>query len=814
MIRDYEIKKKLGVGTYGVVYMVSKKSKSQTNNDNNLYVIKQIPLFGLTSSEIKEVKSEANILSQIKSTYVVKYLDSFEENNNLNIVMEYCEGGDLEKIIENKKKFPLDEEFIWKIFIQITLGLTAIHNLKILHRDLKSSNIFLTKEFNVKIGDLGVAKKLSRGSFAKTIIGTPYYLSPEICEEKPYNEKSDIWALGCILYELCTFNHPFNAKSQGALILKILNSSPTPIKQSYNENLQKLINFILEKSMYKRPSCKTILKLPYIIEKIKKFKMNEEYQNIGLKLINKANNFKKIVIKRAKININDDDINIKKTNIKNYRDKCLTSNDGSANKNNTQFNKRNNPWSDYYTKNNQERKNAFDNKMIKKNTNNCLKKIANSNYKTKNNNSFVTKMAKINIIDLKNKKVNKNDKSPLNNKEKNNKLNRKVILKKDISKSVKNTAKKNEEKKNNPKKNEERKNTSKKIKNKIIKIDLTNTLELNQIINNYLDKGENLRDSKNLENIKEFADNLNNYFSYNYNIINNDSINKDNLPIILTNKDNNVEQNNERKEENNNINNNSNCKKEHEDILNFNIERLTPNKMGVNSYDELINDFSASRGPTIANSLNNNLSNNSSKSPFEYQIINNSINNYQNINNLNSRESSEFQVFDNKISNISNNLNNKDNNLCESDDDEKFDIINANNNEQEDENSEKDNSSEENVKTIIHCEEDNRISSVNNKDEKKRIIEDKNMLINRLESIKKEMLSLIGENDYNYVMELYSIIDKTKIDEIYFKIEEYVQKYEEDKKDKFDILYFKLISTDCQVQQKNNELQNLFLNDF
>jgi NIMA (never in mitosis gene a)-related kinase len=146
MIKDYEIKKKLGVGTYGIVYLVSKKTKNEINdNNNNLYVIKQIPLFGLTPSEKKEVKLEASILSQIKSTYVVKFFDSFEENNNLNIVMEYCEGGDLEKIISNKKKFPLEEDFIWKIFIQIALGLAAIHNLKILHRDLKTSNIFLTK---------------------------------------------------------------------------------------------------------------------------------------------------------------------------------------------------------------------------------------------------------------------------------------------------------------------------------------------------------------------------------------------------------------------------------------------------------------------------------------------------------------------------------------------------------------------------------------------------------------------------------------------------------------------------------------------
>ena len=94
------------------------------------------------------------------------------------------------------------------------LGLAYIHKKKILHRDIKSMNMFLSKGENIRIGDLGVAKVLQENvNFARTMVGTPYYLSPEMCEEKPYNDKSDIWALGCVLYELCTFKHPFEAKN-------------------------------------------------------------------------------------------------------------------------------------------------------------------------------------------------------------------------------------------------------------------------------------------------------------------------------------------------------------------------------------------------------------------------------------------------------------------------------------------------------------------------------------------------------------------------------------------------------------------------
>ena len=83
---------------------------------------------------------------------------------------------------------------------------------------------------------------------AHTIVGTPYYLSPELCEEKPYNHKSDIWSLGCVLYELCTFRHPFEANNQGALILKIVRGKFTPVSNMYSTDLKNLVNSLLEKN--------------------------------------------------------------------------------------------------------------------------------------------------------------------------------------------------------------------------------------------------------------------------------------------------------------------------------------------------------------------------------------------------------------------------------------------------------------------------------------------------------------------------------------------------------------------------------------
>ena len=281
-IHGYEIKQQIGTGSYGVVYKVQK--------DNKVYVLKQIPINpNSTISQIDSVKNEAKILSSLKSKYVVEYYDSFEENNCLNIIMEYCEGGDLGTYISNYQKMnsntSLNEDFIWKVFIQICFGLYDIHKQNILHRDLNSLNIFLTKEFQVKIGDLGVARVLQNTQYASTFIGTPLYLSPEICEEKPYNEKSDVWALGCILYEMASFKHPFNAKNQAALFLKILNGKYEPLSTKIPIDIKKMIERLLEKNYFKRPSMKEILLSTLFITKAQKVGMFDkllEYFNMSM----------------------------------------------------------------------------------------------------------------------------------------------------------------------------------------------------------------------------------------------------------------------------------------------------------------------------------------------------------------------------------------------------------------------------------------------------------------------------------------------------------------------------------------------------
>jgi len=159
----------------------------------------------MTKNQMTESAKEAMLMERLQNPYIVQMYDSFTSDRKINIVMELCENGDLGLHLKQQKGRNLSEQRIWKFFIEMCLGIQYLHTNRILHRDIKTINMFLTKNDNIKIGDLGVARELNQtANMAHTVVGTPYYLSPELCEEKPYNNKSDIWSLGCVLYELCT----------------------------------------------------------------------------------------------------------------------------------------------------------------------------------------------------------------------------------------------------------------------------------------------------------------------------------------------------------------------------------------------------------------------------------------------------------------------------------------------------------------------------------------------------------------------------------------------------------------------------------
>ena len=271
-LKDYKIIKLIGKGSFGEVYKVSK--------DNKFYALKiyQIKNEDATSSKenlenLKSIENEIKILSQLDNPFIVKLYEVFSLNQNYELldykgeekddtqmmclVLELCENGDLnDKIREKKQKNErFSENEILQYFYEILQGLYYLHKNRVIHRDLKTLNIFLTENNHIKIGDFGVSKKLINNNiYAYTFVGTPYYLSPEICLNKPYDEKSDVWSLGVVLYEMITLNKPFDSESQMGLFMKILKGKPAPInntiKHSYS---QKLINLIIENLLDKDP---------------------------------------------------------------------------------------------------------------------------------------------------------------------------------------------------------------------------------------------------------------------------------------------------------------------------------------------------------------------------------------------------------------------------------------------------------------------------------------------------------------------------------------------------------------------------------
>ena len=141
------------------------------------------------------------------------------------IIMEYCEVGDLSYHIKRKIKYGeyFNEWEIFNWFIQICFALEYVHARRVIHRDLKTQNIFLTGSLTIKLGDFGISRVLENSNAAAmTVVGTPYYMSPEACQSAPYTAKSDVWSLGIILYELCTLKHPFNADNLLGLVYKIV----------------------------------------------------------------------------------------------------------------------------------------------------------------------------------------------------------------------------------------------------------------------------------------------------------------------------------------------------------------------------------------------------------------------------------------------------------------------------------------------------------------------------------------------------------------------------------------------------------------
>ena len=279
---------KIGIGGGGnSVYIV----KNLTNGKK--LALKKIIINKDSPEEMQSCINEIKIFKQLKHPYLIEYEDSFLHKNKIYIVMEYANEKDLETKIKNYKlkNEQISENLIWKYFLQIISGISYLHSNKIIHRDIKGQNLLLSDD-NIKIGDFGTSKKMDNtNAFANTSLGTPFFLSPEICKGEPYNFKSDIWMIGCVLFELMTLELPFTGNNLPNIMNNIIYKPIPDISNlNYSDELKFLCVNLLKKNMNERISLNDIINRPFVKEKIKNLKIYFDNNN------NNINNFNNNII--------------------------------------------------------------------------------------------------------------------------------------------------------------------------------------------------------------------------------------------------------------------------------------------------------------------------------------------------------------------------------------------------------------------------------------------------------------------------------------------------------------------------------------
>ncbi|XP_065064442.1 serine/threonine-protein kinase Nek11-like [Rhopilema esculentum] len=274
----YNVCRKLGSGNFGTVFVVE-----DLKGDEKWKVLKEIPIGDLQPDETVDAVREARLLSKLDHPGIVKFYDSFIDGTHFCIVTEFCEDGDLDiKINERRKMAKLfDESRIVTWFIQLLLAVQYMHERRILHRDLKTRNIFLRNNM-IKLGDFGISRILmGTTDIATTFTGTPYYMSPEVLKHEGYNSKSDIWSLGVILYELCSLRRAFDGQNLMGVMFKIVQNDPPSLAKYSSEELCRIYASMLNKDPKKRPSASELLKSQFLVRHLEKLKtkMNERARN-------------------------------------------------------------------------------------------------------------------------------------------------------------------------------------------------------------------------------------------------------------------------------------------------------------------------------------------------------------------------------------------------------------------------------------------------------------------------------------------------------------------------------------------------------